>query len=81
MPRKVKINPEAKLPQFLKDKIEKHGKNGIFVYEGPTHGCVMREIPITFPSEEKKVFYTVPREAVIDSEESKRYPKEAMSFF
>jgi len=59
----VSINPDAVLPETLKRKIEEHGNTGIYLYEGPTCGCITRGIAITFP-QEPNIFFEAPRSAV-----------------
>ena len=61
--QKVKINPQANLPEVLRQKIEEHKGKDIYLYNYPTHGCITNGIPITF-SPEPNIFYEAPKEAV-----------------
>jgi hypothetical protein len=67
----VKINLQAILPKILREKIEEHLSNdnvedkNIYLYNGPTHGCIMRGIPVTFSLGPNAVFYEAPKEAII----------------
>lgn len=68
--KKVTIDLQAKLPEILREKIKEHLDNdghedkNIYLYSGPTHGCITHGIPVTFSLGPDAVFYEAPREAV-----------------
>lgn len=62
--KKVKIDLKAVLPEFLRKKIEEHGNKDIFLYDGPTHGCIAHGIAITFSQEQNALFFEAPKSAV-----------------
>lgn len=65
----VRIDLGATLPAILRERIEEHlnddhGDKNIYLYNGPTHGCITHGIPITFSLEPGAIFFEAPREAV-----------------
>jgi len=62
--KKAKIDPKVILPAFLREKIEEHGNKDIFLYDGPTNGCIAHGIAITFSQEPNALFFEAPRSAV-----------------